>query len=1338
MPSSTIDSLNIEITSNSGKATGSIHGLVNSLRSLAGQTEKTLTGLRALNEELKKISRIKRNYFGNIMGDVAGGNGPSGNGNGAAKVKQVTSALQAQINAVTGVDRITKSAAASAKVFDEQLSRQEVAARQAANATKEAATTSNTVSASWSMGETRAKSVTTAMQEQINTLTGVDRITKSAAASAKVFDQELGKQELVARKAAAAAKAVAEETKKTTGAETVAETKPDLFKGNTPEELAAMREASRRQWAEDMARIKEYQAVAARSREAYLASIRKTGPDPILSGAAPSKGAMEERILRSFGANPNTADPIYQSAVAKYEKATKQTWNPASLLQGASSATAPAASAIQNVNTQLDNTSRVGEAASASMGNVANQLNNSATAGANASGALNNTAESTRQLREEADRANRSGGSFVGLLQRVGRIASTMIIRNALKLLMKSFGDAWNSAKAFSQSMGGAFAKTVSDTNAIVKNTAVSIIQTFAPALTALLPVIYTVGAAIQFICSLIQSLLSLLGITSEMFGVNASKISKYGSATSGAGKNAKKAAKETKNLLASWDELNIIQSTTKSGGGSGGGSSGKGGSNGKLSDLVNKEVKAIASILVGEALLAVGLILACTGHVAPGIGLMVLGAASIAKTLTVDWAKLPNEIKKRITIVAGAAGGAMMAIGAVLAFTSANIPLGVGLMALGAASIVGSVALSWNLDERIEDRIAHVTAIAGGALLGLGAVLAFTGASVPIGVGLMLLGASGLAGSVALSWNLDEGIKKKIATITAYAGVSLLAIGAVLAFTNASLPIGIGLMLAGASTLASSVALSWNLDKEVKAKITNITAIAGASLLAIGAILALSSASIPLGIGMMIAGGVSLAAAVALNWDELVSEVIGAFKRIGKKITEIWESVKQSLQAVWDTVSMWWDENIAKPVENAWKSVTDFFGTLFGGADVEGSIASYAKAAWAGVTMWWDTSIAKPVEDAWKSVTSFFGTLFGDSETPGSIASYARSAYSSVSTWWNDNVSKNFEKEGAWGAVKGFFKGIFVGEDGNGGIRGWSKQAFDAVAEWMKETTGVDIKAVWEPIGDFFRDIWCGSDGNGGIKGYFTSAWDNAKVWWETNVSENIAREGIWGGVKGFFEGIFGSTETGTGLIGMFSKAWETISQLWNTDFVSLVEDAWSGISSWFSTNVTDPIKDAFNGAINWIIGMVNDVIGAMNSIGSFTIPGWGFTMPDFLGGGKVGWDTSKVTLWNIPTIAPLEYAEGGYNIPKGDLFIANEAGAELVGNMNGKTTVANQGQIVEGIQRGVRDANSDQNRLLSEQNTLLRALLEKTGNLSVSPSLGWSKFNNANSDIYSKTTGR
>jgi hypothetical protein len=42
--------------------------------------------------------------------------------------------------------------------------------------------------------------------------------------------------------------------------------------------------------------------------------------------------------------------------------------------------------------------------------------------------------------------------------------------------------------------------------------------------------------------------------------------------------------------------------------------------------------------------------------------------------------------------------------------------------------------------------------------------------------------------------------------------------------------------------------------------------------------------------------------------------------------------------------------------------------------------------------------------------------------------------------------------------------------------------------------------------------------------------------------------------------------------------------------------------------------------------------------------------------------------------------YATGGFP-DKGQMFVANEKGAELVGNMNGRTTVANQGEIAQGF---------------------------------------------------------
>lgn len=70
--------------------------------------------------------------------------------------------------------------------------------------------------------------------------------------------------------------------------------------------------------------------------------------------------------------------------------------------------------------------------------------------------------------------------------------------------------------------------------------------------------------------------------------------------------------------------------------------------------------------------------------------------------------------------------------------------------------------------------------------------------------------------------------------------------------------------------------------------------------------------------------------------------------------------------------------------------------------------------------------------------------------------------------------------------------------------------------------------------------------------------------------------------------------------------------------------------------------------------------------------------------------------------------YAEGGFPAT-GQMFIAREAGPEMVGTIGNKSAVVNNEQIIAGISAGVADANDEQNALLREQNNLLRRLLEK-----------------------------
>ena len=76
-------------------------------------------------------------------------------------------------------------------------------------------------------------------------------------------------------------------------------------------------------------------------------------------------------------------------------------------------------------------------------------------------------------------------------------------------------------------------------------------------------------------------------------------------------------------------------------------------------------------------------------------------------------------------------------------------------------------------------------------------------------------------------------------------------------------------------------------------------------------------------------------------------------------------------------------------------------------------------------------------------------------------------------------------------------------------------------------------------------------------------------------------------------------------------------------------------------------------------------------------------------------------------------KYASGGF--PEDGFFYANHN--ELVGQFsNGRTAVANNEQIVEGISNGVSQANEETNSLLRENNRLMRQLLSKDSTIDVS----------------------
>lgn len=263
----------------------------------------------------------------------------------------------------------------------------------------------------------------------------------------------------------------------------------------------------------------------------------------------------------------------------------------------------------------------------------------------------------------------------------------------------------------------------------------------------------------------------------------------------------------------------------------------------------------------------------------------MALGAVSLATAAVVNWHNSDQNITDALTTITGILAGASLAVGAMLALTGVNTPLGIALMAIGAVSIASAMALNWNaMEEAISSPLSRISVIVGTAMLALGAILAFSGGSIPLGITLMALGAVSIASAVALNWNgLSDEVSNTIALITGIVSVALLAVGAVLAFSGANIPLGIALLAGGALMMGTAILPNWSmLSDEVQNTLSIITAVVSVALLAVGAILALSGAGLPLGIGLMAVGAVGLAATAALNWTTVLTKVKETLKNIG------------------------------------------------------------------------------------------------------------------------------------------------------------------------------------------------------------------------------------------------------------------------------------------------------------------------------------------------------------------------------------------------------------------------------------------------------------------------
>ena len=254
---------------------------------------------------------------------------------------------------------------------------------------------------------------------------------------------------------------------------------------------------------------------------------------------------------------------------------------------------------------------------------------------------------------------------------------------------------------------------------------------------------------------------------------------------------------------------------------------------------------------------------------------------------------------------------------------------------------------------------------------------------------------------------------------------------------------------------------------------------------------------------------------------------------------------------------------------------------------------------------------------------------------------------FAPAAEWFNINVVQ---------PISGFFSGLWDG----------IVKTFSPAVTWFSD--------LWKSVSQTFEDVFY----NIGV--LVSGTWETIKI--------------VWGIVSDWFD-----TNVIQPVASFFSGLWDGISS-WAIKSWNKISTVFSGIAAWFDANVIRPIVGFFTDlwtditvifgkVVGFFKGIINGVLSGLNSAIRYAFGGINSILRSIRGFSIAGFTPfSGLREISVPQIPML--ANGGF-VDQGQLFIAREAGAEMVGSIGRRTAVANNDQIVEGIATATREGNED-----------------------------------------------
>lgn len=464
-----------------------------------------------------------------------------------------------------------------------------------------------------------------------------------------------------------------------------------------------------------------------------------------LSESTGKKSAIEKQLEDAKGAAEETQKTIAELQ-AKLKKTTAETGGGDPFSQMYSSQIASAKASLEEQRTAVDKLEKKYESITQKVESQTTALNSAKDAAgdltARLAGAKQQTSGTSAAAAEAAKRMDKFSQHVKTLAKRVLVFSLITAGLRALKNYL------WEAIQQNDEAVAA-----IARLKGALMTLAQPIVEVVIPAFTVLINVITRIVTAVAKLISM------LFGTTIQKSAAGAKALNKQKDAIDGVGEAAKEASK----YLAGFDELNVMDSQDNSSASGSGGFDTSGGIAPDFTSMIDDSLSAILELFTGAALLALGAVLAFSGANIPlGIALMILGAIAIWDAVSENWGAIKELLQGLLGWAVAILSVAALVIGAILIFSGANIPLGLGLLILGAVGLASAVVANWNyIVEALQGPLGLVIGLLGAALLVLGIILLFTGVGVPLGLGLILIGAAGLAAAIAPNWNF---LKDKLA----------------------------------------------------------------------------------------------------------------------------------------------------------------------------------------------------------------------------------------------------------------------------------------------------------------------------------------------------------------------------------------------------------------------------------------------------------------------------------------------------------------------------------------------------------------------------------------------